>query len=109
MEWERFAWIDGTLFRRWWSTDGKSDSWQLVPRAAYREEMIRFAHEGFGGGHLGIRKTRAKVQAKAFWPGWQADVDRSVSRCAPCASYFRGTPAHRGKLQLDQGARCGRG
>ena len=38
------------------------------------------------GGHLGRDKTRKKVAAAYYWPGWQADVDAYVASCPECKS-----------------------
>ena len=100
MEWDRFKIEDGVLFRKWWVFGKGSDRWQLIPPSFCREKILDVVHAGFGGGHLGVRKMRARLQQQCFWPGWQRDVESFCSRCPACASYFRGTPPRRGKLQL---------
>ena len=31
-------------------------------------------HEGLLGGHLGVKKTLARVQERFYWPGYHDDV-----------------------------------
>ena len=51
------------------------------------------------GGHLGVRRTLAQVQRRAFWPGWRNDVRTFCRRCASCQTYRRGKLPRIGALQ----------
>ena len=77
-EWERLIVKNGILYRIWWKTDGQPDYLQLVPPMSYRKEIMELAHSGYGGGHMGVRKTKEKVRRQAWWVDWAKDVDRSV-------------------------------
>jgi len=98
-DWERFTLRNGVLYRRWWRAAGLSDTWQLVPPIEYRQQLLGLIHSSHAGGHFGLKRTRAKLQAKAYWPGWAADVAEFINRCAPCAQSFRGTPPRRAPMQ----------
>ena len=39
-----------------------------------RDEILRIAHEIPVAGHLGIRKTQARVMAHLYWPKLHQDV-----------------------------------
>ena len=64
-QWDRLIVKDGRLFRVWWDQEGKPVSLQLAPPQAYRQSIMEIAHSGYGGGHVGVRKTKAKVAKKA--------------------------------------------
>jgi len=70
----------------------------LAPRVL-REEIIKNAHGGMSGGHMGIAKTCRQVQRRAFWLGWRMDVVRFCRRCDACCRYHRGQLPKRGLLQ----------
>ena len=98
-QWELLELKDGVLYRRWVAGDGHPRWFQLIPPVAMRQELIRHAHTGYTGGHLGVRKTQNQVQRRAFWKGWIADVYRFCRRCPECCSYRRGGPPRQSALQ----------
>jgi transposase InsO family protein len=51
------------------------------------------------GGHLGVSKTAAQVQNRAYWIAGKVDVKSILSECAPCAQYHRGAPPRQLALQ----------
>ena len=72
---------------------------QLIPPPDCRKEIIHLAHTGLTGGHLGLKKTLAQVQRRAYWCDWRADVTRFCRQCAGCAAYHRGPPPRTSNLQ----------
>jgi len=101
-QWTRLYVSEGKLYRKWFSTDGTHQSSQLVPPFAMRQDFLRVAHTGLTGGHMGIKKTMDQVQRRAYWSGCSTDVVQFCKRCTECAQYFRGTPKHKGKLQVTE-------
>ena len=71
----------------------------MIPPVAYRKQVLEVAHGGFGGGHEGVKKTKAKVQKTAWWVDWTRDVENFCKSCEKCARYFRGTPKAQGSMQ----------
>ncbi|XP_072348726.1 uncharacterized protein [Scyliorhinus torazame] len=57
---------------------------QVVLPVGYRKEVLRVAHEVPVGGHLGIRKTQAKIQKHFYWPGLHQDVVKFCQSCHTC-------------------------
>ena len=100
-QWQVLQLRDGLLHRRWASTDGLQVVWQWIPPVRYRRALIQLTHGGMTSGHLGVARTQAQVQRRAYWVNWKADVQHEVKRCNPCAQYFRGTPARQGSLETD--------
>jgi len=64
-----------------------------------REELVKSLHAGWTGGHVGLRKTLDRVQQKAYWWGWKADVEKVIAKCENCAQYHRGTVKRQAPLQ----------
>ena len=96
---ERLKIENGVLYRLYHSSDGNSDHWQIIPPQKYRKEILETVHAGFGRGHFGLKKTKLKLQNKAYWVGWSSDVTNFIKACEPCARYFKGTPPRTGPLQ----------
>ncbi|XP_042147901.1 uncharacterized protein LOC115313675 [Ixodes scapularis] len=57
---------------------------QLVLPAQRRPEVMGLAHESCWGGHLGFRKTKARVKYAFYWPGIERDIREHCSSCHGC-------------------------
>lgn len=74
---------DDVLMRKWRPADRPAtEVWSVVDQVvlpkSFRPEVLRLAHEIPMAGHLGIRKTKAKVLCHFYWPSLHKDV---VSFC----------------------------
>jgi len=98
-QWEFLVLVEGVLYRRWSSKDGKPEMLLLLVPATLREDYLQRAHSGMCGGHLGVRRTWDQVQRRAFWFGWRRDVQRFCRQCPNCSGYFRGQLPRSGELQ----------
>src|SRR6218665_457805 len=99
-QWPQLVLQDGLLKRQWLRTEERQeDLLQLIPPPGRRSTLIRLAHEGLTGGHMGLRRTLAQLQRRAYWPGWKGDVELQLRRCQNCAQYRREKPPHQGRLQ----------
>jgi transposase InsO family protein len=96
---DRLKVINGSLYRMWTSVDGLVQRWVLIVPHGLRVQLMRLAHTGSTGGHLGIRRTQKQVQRRAYWSGWAGDVARFCRQCEECARYHRGAPCRQGELQ----------
>src|SRR6218665_3272098 len=72
---------------------------EIRARVRTRGSTFTCPNEGRTGGHLGVRRTSAQVQRRAYWPNWRRDVELYLKRCTPCARYLRGKPGRQGLLQ----------
>jgi len=90
---------DGILYRRKPTGDGSISKLQVLLPEKLREDFLQQVHSGFGGGHLGSKRTARAVQERAYWVGWGADTRRFCQRCAVCARYRRGAAPKQGTLQ----------
>ena len=99
-QWERLTLKGGLLYRRWRPMGKHPEVLQLVPPMSYRRIVIEKSHEGLTNCHSGLRRTKARVQKKAYWMGWSIDVERFHRSCKVCAKFFRGTPRRQGPMQV---------
>ena len=97
-QWSMLRLREGLLHRRWESADGLQVVCQRIPPVKYRNALIQLTHGGMTEGRLGIARTQAQLLRRAYWINWNADVQREVKRCNPCAQYFRGTPPRQSGL-----------
>jgi len=98
-QWSRLGLRGGLLKRRFESSDGKSERWQVVGPKELRTEFLSIAHGGMTGGHLGLKKTSVAVQSRAYWPTWSTDLAAFIKRCPNCARYHRGAVPRRAEMQ----------
>ena len=97
--WPRLSIREGLLKRRFESTDGRSEYWQIVLPKKLHAEFLSLVHGGMTGGHLALKKTKAAVQSRAYWPTWSSDVEMFIRRCSECARYHRGVPPRSTEMQ----------
>jgi transposase InsO family protein len=99
-QWNLLELNNGILMRRWLDPETDQVRWlQLIPPKNRRRIIVELAHSGMTGGHLGVRKTMAQVQKRAYWPQWREFVRLVVRQCPVCARVFRGTPPRQGRMQ----------
>ena len=99
-QWPQLEVTDGLLTRRWLDAEEVTVRWhQVISPPSRRATIIRLAHEGMTGGHLGLKRTTKQVQRRAYWPGWADDVHLHLQRCTPCARYHRGKLPHQRPMQ----------
>ncbi|XP_047475992.1 uncharacterized protein LOC125029857 [Penaeus chinensis] len=72
----------GALYRRVQRTQQVTE--QLVVPESFRDAVIGLAHDSLMGGHLGIKKTTARIQSNFFWPGMGVEITRYCRSCDVC-------------------------
>ncbi|KAK4314182.1 hypothetical protein Pmani_014515 [Petrolisthes manimaculis] len=78
------------LKRRWVPIDADKDdiTWrsveQVVVPKELRQEILSMAHDGGLSGHLGIRKTVARIRSCFYWPSLKRDVADYCRTCDTC-------------------------
>ncbi|XP_077485844.1 uncharacterized protein LOC144096891 [Amblyomma americanum] len=73
---------EGLLYH--WDTIAGARVKQLVLPCERRQEVLLLAHESLWGGHLGARKTRARVKYSFYWPGLEQEVKQHCKTCHGC-------------------------
>ncbi|XP_041461225.1 uncharacterized protein LOC121412478 [Lytechinus variegatus] len=87
----------GVLMRKWCPPGRPADEdWvavdQVVVPPQYRAEILRLAHDIPLAGHLGVRKTVARIRAHFYWPGLRKCVSEYCKSCHVCQVV--GKPQH---------------
>lgn len=57
---------------------------QLVLPKGRRAQVLKLAHESYWGGHLGFRKTNARVKLSFSWPGMEREIREHCNSCHGC-------------------------
>ena len=87
MQWDRLQVRDGVLlYRRWESEKGDQITWQMVIPKSLKEKVLRNLHATKTAGHLGVKKTEARIRERFYWPGYRTDVQEWCRVCDHCAS-----------------------
>ncbi|XP_077863555.1 uncharacterized protein LOC144347604 [Saccoglossus kowalevskii] len=89
---------DGVLMRKWRPPSSPADEdWtivhQIVVPHSYRHEILRIAHSIPVAGHLGVRKTEARIMAHFYWPKLHRDVVDYCKTCHTCQVVGKPQPA----------------
>ncbi|KAL2091675.1 hypothetical protein ACEWY4_013938 [Coilia grayii] len=77
------------LMRKWRPPERPAtEDWAVVEQVVlppcFRPEVLRLAHEAAMAGHLGVRKTQAKLMRHFYWPRLHQDVVNFVRSCHAC-------------------------
>lgn len=82
-----YFWDDDILMR-WWRPRAMDAEFltvfQIVLPEAYRNQILKLAHEHVCSGHLGVTKTYHRIARHFFWPGMKTAVSRFVRSCHVC-------------------------
>ena len=99
-QWENIIMQDQVLYKKALSVhEHEPVVKQLVVPRTLRLQLMKMAHEGMTGGHLGFEKTKAQVQRRAYWPGFSKDISHFCQACEPCFRYRRGAAPKQGLLE----------
>ncbi|TMC13855.1 MAG: hypothetical protein E6J34_24345, partial [Chloroflexi bacterium] len=64
-----------------------------------RKTIIQEIHQGFGGGHFGLKKTLEKVARNYYWEKMAATIDKFIKTCDTCQRTKSSTQKPFGLLQ----------
>lgn len=99
-QWNQIEIQEGVLYRRWESDDGMLVKRQVLLPEKLRKDIVAEIHGNPLGGHLGSRKTLARVKARFYWSGLTADVRAFVRMCSLCQR--RESPPRKRRAPLQQ-------
>ena len=83
-QWKQLEVRQGVLCRKWESDNGKQVEYKVVLPKKFRKIVLTELHESKTAGHLGVRKTKEKVQSIYYWVGLSQDVRAFVRLCSLC-------------------------
>lgn len=94
--------IQGETLYRANTRKNRPTTWsECVPRVNI-SRVLHENHDVATAGHLGVKKTLARVGAEYFWPNWRRDVKSYVRSCAPCQAYKVAQAKPAGKMYFRQ-------
>ena len=81
----KFEKRQGILYRIRRRIDGLGETWKqiMVPKSL-RLRVMEVAHDSIFGGHLGVKKTKDKIQTNFYWPRMHNDVSGFCRSCDVC-------------------------
>lgn len=68
-----------------WRSSGKLEGKQIVLPRKLRRTILSLAHDHPGAGHMGVRRTLARITAHYYWYNIKKDVRRWIQNCMACA------------------------
>ena len=74
------------LFKRFRMQDGTAEYLQLVVPQSLKEDILFQMHNSVISGHLGCKKTKARVLQKFYWFGLREDIALYIRKCDICAA-----------------------
>ena len=83
-QWDRFTIVNGILYRKWINTTTSDHLLQYVLPSCFRNEVLKALHDDPLAGHMGVKRTIARVRYRFYWVGYQAFVERYCQRCIEC-------------------------
>lgn len=87
------------LHRRYENAKGRVYNQVVVP-LKYRRNILDLAHSNAWAGHLGIKKTKAKLAQEFYWPGCWKDVEMFVRGCDTCQRIGKSTDKWKAPMKL---------
>ena len=98
-QWDRLVSRDGILYRKWWPTGKRNFVLQLVLPESLRSLALNQLHDQASSGHLGIRRTLARMHSRFYWVGCKSDVIVWCQSCEVCQRRKSPVRKFRGPMQ----------
>uniref|UniRef100_A0A6G5ABV5 RNA-directed DNA polymerase n=1 Tax=Rhipicephalus microplus TaxID=6941 RepID=A0A6G5ABV5_RHIMP len=89
----------GLLYRSYTNAQGRKYEQLLVPQK-YRRQLLELAHENAWAGHLGIKKSKARVSLQFYWPKCWKDIEDFVRSCDTCQRAGKSTDKWKAPMKL---------
>ena len=65
--------------------DGLGETWkQIIVLKSLQIRVMEVAHDSIFGGHLGVKKTKDRIQINFYWPRMHNDVSGFCRSCDVC-------------------------
>lgn len=96
--WSRLRLLDGVLFKVYRSRPQAPESLQVVMPSELVAGVLTSLHAGPCGGHFGHEKLFKQAQARFFWLGMSADVEKFCQQCDRCVGRNAPNPPPRAAM-----------
>ena len=98
-QWESLEMIEGIMYRRWEDPDGRGSKHLLVVPKSLQSDILHQLHSSRTAGHLGVKKTAARVHQRFYWTDWRRYVQDWCKKCDVCATR-KGSSRKRAPLKI---------
>lgn len=83
-QWDRLTVMDGVLYRKWINLTTEETTLQYILPSVYRNQVLLLLHNDQFAGHLGLKRTLARVRFRFYWAGYHVFIERWCKRCKEC-------------------------
>ncbi|KAK7494141.1 hypothetical protein BaRGS_00014614 [Batillaria attramentaria] len=92
---------EGVLYRQLDLSCKPVATHQVLTPVQLRRDLFTFLHHHRTGGHLGIKKTLARLRRRFWWPGQRTDIERWCKYCETCQFRKMSSGSSRSPLQQE--------
>ena len=96
--WDLLVVIDRLLFKKFIKQDGSGEYLQFITPSSMKKEVLYQMHDSLLSGHLGCKKTKAKVLQRFYWYSLKEDINLYIQRCDTCAANKKPTKVPRAPM-----------
>ena len=98
---------DGVIcLASWKATEGEEKPDRIFVPTHLRVPLVQRVHAGRYAGHVGRKKTPAKLRLRYLWGTMTADVDKVTRACVHCWQHAKGGPREIPMRTLPRGGRA---
>ena len=90
---------DGILYRKWINITTNETNLQYILPNTYRNQVLLLLHNDQLAGHLGFKRTLARVKHRFYWAGYHVFIERCCRRCKECQGRNRPTRRVQGEMK----------
>ena len=98
-QWDRLVVVEGVLYRKWTNTTTNEVTMQYILPNLYRNQVLELLHNDQLAGHLGFKRTLARVKHRFYWASYTMFVERWCKCCKECQIMNQPNHCTRGKMK----------
>ena len=83
--WDHIRVVNGVLIKEFVKRDGSGTVGQIVIPKDLKREVLQTMHGGLMSGHMGTKKTKAKIIQRFYWFNMKEDIRVFIRQCDTCA------------------------
>ena len=83
--WDALILQDRLLCKKFIKKDGTGEYIQFIVPTAMKKEVLHQMHDSVLSGHLGCKKTKAKIIQRFYWYSLRDDIKLHIQKCDVCA------------------------
>lgn len=98
-QWDRLVVVEGVLYRKWTNTTTNEITMLYILPNLYRKQVLELLHNDQLAGHLGFKRTLARVKHRFYWASYTMFVERWCKHCKECQIRNQPNRRTRGKMK----------